>query len=192
MRYNIILISASLLLLLFAIVFDVNYINYQAPIAYAQWEKITLYDFRAFKKPGNELEGSNEFAYIKSSRKIRYLNDSTFEITSFFYPTRSYVYDDEIHSPGLLEHELYHFQITEYFSRLLRRDIITNGIVSTADHINQRNDEYIISESEMQNDYDTQTDHSYVLDKQEEWEKYIDSLNNNLAEYANPVFFVKK
>ena len=192
MRFNFILISVSIALLLFAALFEVNYINYESPIEFAQWQKISFDDFRAFKKPGAELEGNDDFAYINCGREISFENenDSTLKIVSLFYPTRSYVYNEGVCDPALLRHELYHFKITEYFSRCLREDIMFQDI--TIDHIDRRNNKYIDDENKMQAQYDKETDHSAIEDQQLKWQKYIDSLNDDLAAFADPVFSARR
>jgi hypothetical protein len=88
MRFALILITSSLILLAVAALFDVNYIDYKTPIPYSEWRKINFYDFRGLKKPGMTLHGVAEFAYIKTSRGIHFLNSGDIEIITYFHPSR--------------------------------------------------------------------------------------------------------
>ena len=123
MKFAIFFGGIGIILLSIAILFDVNYLNYGSPMSYSQWQKINFYDFRALKKPGMTLNGVAEFAYIKTNRKIHYYNNGNIEITTYFHPARSYVFASDIRNPDLLNHELYHFHISEYCTRLLRKKI---------------------------------------------------------------------
>jgi len=191
-RLNIIFFVAGVILLLTAILFDVNYLDYNNPIPFDKCQTITLYDFKGLKRPGNTLDGSHKFAYIKTSRKINYLGDGVIRITAYFHPSRSYVFNQYTRSPDLLRHELYHFFITEYFTRLLRRDIqayqgeITHRIIRDLDK------KYILLENEMQWQYDEESYHSYVLQAQKNWETSLDNKLLSLADFSNPLLNTKK
>jgi hypothetical protein len=118
MKFIIIFTAVGIILLSVAIVFDINYYNYSKPLPYSQLQKIRLSDFRALSRPGKTLNGTKEFAYIKTNRSIRNLNNGDVEITTYFHPSRSYVFENNIRDRDLLTHELYHFHISEYFTRL--------------------------------------------------------------------------
>ena len=191
MKFNNFFSVTGLIVLSIAILFDVNYINYERPVPYSRWQEINFYKFRGFKKPGMTLNGVAEFAFIKTNREIRYPDKQTIEITTYFHPSRSYVFSQDIRSPGLLRHELYHFHITEYCTRLLRKEILEiNGNISRkiiAD-IDSKYDEL---ETLLQRGYDTDTYHSYVLQEQRKWEDRIDSLLFSLQAFANPVLRIR-
>lgn len=166
MKFTLIISGAGIIFLPVAIVFDINYLNYRNPIPYSQLQKINFYDFRALKRPGLTLNGVEEFAYIKTNRKIHYLNNGDFEITTYFHPARSYVFAHNIRDHDLLIHELYHFHISEYYSRLLRKEISETQNNIPDDLIFQLNEKYYRLENEMQVKYDEDTYHSYVLQEQ--------------------------
>jgi hypothetical protein len=121
MRFALILIASSLILLALAALFDVNYIDYKTPIPYSEWRKINFYDFRGLKKPGMTLHGVAEFAYIKTSRGIHFLNSGDIEIITYFHPSRSYVFAQDIRNADLLTHELYHFQVNILLLRKIQQ-----------------------------------------------------------------------
>ncbi|MFI5187865.1 MAG: hypothetical protein ACHQF0_14125 [Chitinophagales bacterium] len=187
MKFAIIFSGAGVILLSIAILFDVNYISYSKPVPYSQWKKISFYDFKAFKRPGLTLNGVSEFAFIKDDRRIHYLNNGNIVITTYFHPSRSYVFAQDIRNPDLLRHELYHFHIAEYCARLLRKEIsermnsITNGMVE------KLNIKYYKVENEMQNEYDEDSYHSYVLQEQKKWEMKVDSLLHALEAFSEPL-----
>ena len=191
MRSNIIFFVLGWILLLTAALFDVNFLDNKDPIPFDQWKTITFYDFKGLKKPGNTLDGVAEFAYIKTSRKINYTGRDA-RITAYFYPSRSYVFDQQIRNPDLLRHELYHFFITEYFTRLLRKEIKTYDGKITRSFIAELNKEYYRLENEMQDQYDEETYHSYVMKAQQKWETFLDNSLSLLAGFADPDVSLKK
>ena len=184
MKLAIFLITLSFILLAVAALFDVNYLDYERPIPYSEWEKINFYDFKGLKKPGRTLNGVSEFAYIKTTRTIDYLNVGNIEITTYFHPSRSYVFAKDIRNADLLRHELYHFHIAEYFSRLLRREISRQKDMITRSQIADLDHEYEKREIEMQDRYDEDSYHSYVLQEQKKWEMNVDSLLRSLQKFS--------
>jgi len=190
MRLAIFLIVLSLILLAVAALFDVNYIDYERPLPYSEWEKINFYDFKGLKKPGMTLNGVSEFAYIKTTRTINYLNNRNVEITTYFHPSRSYVFAKDIRNADLLRHELYHFHIAEYFSRLLRQEVSRQKDMITRNQIADLNHEYKKLESEMQGRYDEDSYHSYVLQEQKKWERQVDSLLRSLQKFSDSHVYI--
>lgn len=190
MKFAIIFIGLSVVLLLVSILYDINYLDYEKPVPYSRVSTINFYDFKALKKPGMTLYGVSEFAYIKTNRKISYLNDGNVEITTYFHPSRSYVFAQDIRNNDLLTHELYHFHISEYCTRLLRREIFESRNEITHKAIETLNRKYYRLEDEMQTEYDEDSYHSYVLQKQKEWEEKVDSLLLSLKDFSDPVVII--
>jgi len=191
MKFTIFFLAAGIVLLSVAIAFDINYFNYSRPIPYSQLRKISFHDFRAFKRPNMALNGVKEFAYIKTNREIHFLNNGSIDITTYFHPSRSYVFAQNIREADLLTHELYHFHITEYYSRLLRREILENPITISHNMINLLNEKYYQLENEMQLKYDEDTYHSYIMQEQKKWEIKIDSLLQSLESFSNPLITIR-
>ncbi|HXC06832.1 MAG TPA: hypothetical protein VNZ86_18870, partial [Bacteroidia bacterium] len=121
-RINIIIFITGCLMLAVVLLFDVNYLHYKSPMPYAQWKSITFSDFRGLKRPGQTLDGMSEFAFIVPQMKVSGSGKSI-EVQTYFHPCRSYVYNTAIQDEKLLKHELYHLHITEYTSRLLRKQL---------------------------------------------------------------------
>ena len=191
MKFTIFFLGIGVILLSVALVFDINYFNYSRPIPYSQLQKISFSDFKAFKRPGMRLNGVSEFAYIKTSRSVHNLNNGDIEIITYFHPSRSYVFANNIRDKDLLTHELYHFHISEYFTRLLRKEIIENPNNTSSDMIIRLNKKYYEFENEMQLKYDEDTYHSYVMREQKNWEIKIDSLLQSLASFSSPLIRVR-
>ena len=191
MKFTIIFTGMGIILLSVAIAFDINYLNYSRPIPYSQLQKIRFSDFRALRKPGMTLNGVNEFAYIKTNRIIRNLNNGDVEITTYFHPSRSYVFENNIRDRDLLTHELYHFHISEYFTRLLRKEILESPDNISNKMIARLNKKYYELENEMQLKYDEDTYHSYVMHEQKNWEIRTYSLLRSLADFSSPLIGVR-
>ena len=190
MKFTIFFLAAGIILLAAAIVFDVNYFNYSRPVPYSQLQKISFHDFRALKKPGLTLKGVQEFAYIKTNRRIHYVNNGNVEITTYFHPSRSYVFANNIRDRDLLTHELYHFHISEYCTRLLRKEISETSNNISDNMIVRLHEKYYQFENEMQLKYDEDTYHSYVMKEQKKWEIKIDSLLQSLLSFSNPLIHI--
>jgi hypothetical protein len=85
----------------------------------------------------------------------------------------------------LLKHELYHFKITELFARKAKEKI------STFEKVSKKEIKKIITEIEyeerkFQIEYDYDTHHSFIYNKQIEYQKTIDSLLLTLNNFKNP------
>ncbi len=191
MKFNLILLACSLLLLSTAIIFEINYLNYGSPVSYSRWKTITFYDFKGFKKPSETFYGNKEFAFIRTNREGHFINDTTIELISYFHPSRSYVFEQHMRNPGLLTHELYHFHITEYCTRLLRKEILDHNRPVSRSKLDELCKKYEAVERDMQIMYDDESYHSYVLKEQIRWEHYIDNALAQLNPYREPVLYLK-
>jgi hypothetical protein len=187
MKFNLFFSAAGLIMLSVAILFDVNYINYERPLPYSRWQEISFHKFKGIKKPAMTLDGMSEFAYIKISREIYFPDHGTIGITTWFHPSRSYVFSRDIRNPDLLRHELYHFHIAEYCTRLLRKEIVKKNDPLTRRMISELDTKYYELENQLQSEYDNDSYHSYVLQAQKKWEMRIDSLLVSLQAFSDPV-----
>jgi hypothetical protein len=191
MKFTIIITTAGIILLSVAIAFDINYLRYNRPVPYSQLQKIRFSDFKALRKPGMTLNGVKEFAYIKTNRTLRFLENGEIEITTCFHPSRSYVFENNMRDMDLLTHELYHFHISEYFTRLLRKEILERPDNASHNTIMRLNERYYKLENEMQLKYDEDTYHSYVMHQQKKWEIRTDSLLQSLAAFSEPLVVIR-
>lgn len=99
---------------------------------------------------------------------------------------RSYV-DTAKKIPRILLHEQYHFNITEYWSRKLKKDIATGHF--TVKNFKQKAIDLQLEANtkckEMQIEYDTDTKHSILKDEQQKWQQKIDDLLKKTEQYAD-------
>lgn len=133
----------------------------------------------------NTLE--NEYvADILSS--IKYKNtfeDPDFEIFAYMDQNNSHKVKDSIDNQVLI-HEKYHFNITEYHARLLRKEIIGIGRKSINEYkMNKALNKYLKLCNKMQDEYDNQSDHNRKREKQRFWELKIDDLLRQTEIYSN-------
>ncbi|MBV6643909.1 MAG: hypothetical protein KI790_00580 [Cyclobacteriaceae bacterium] len=132
------------------------------------------------KTPGQQHQGTDDFAFIKTNIEIKW-HDNAVSVISYFHPSRSYVYFDDLENEALLTHELYHFHITELFARKIRKKISDMRDKSDKSQINELYWLLLKEEDSMQLNYDYETNHSQLLGKQLNWQKKIDSLLLNLG-----------
>jgi hypothetical protein len=161
-----------------------NYLNYEKPIPYKDYGSINFKNFKGIELFQKELFGSKYFAYVVTSIEVDYEKDSV-SIISYFHPSSSFVYNKESRFKDLLKHELYHFKITELFARKAKEKISTFEKVSKKE-INIIIEEIEIEERKFQIKYDYDTHHSFIYNKQIEYQKTIDSLLLTLNNFKNP------
>jgi hypothetical protein len=175
MRSNLILLAFSVAFVAMAGSFHINYMDYENPIAYSNWKTITWADFRGNNTPYRTLKGHREFGFIETSIDILEADDTLY-ITTFFHPSRSYVYNKRIIDRPFLKHELLHLHITEYHARLLRKKV-TEGLASNGSaDVDELLEEINYEHAVMQVQYDEETDHGLFVGKQKRWQQRIDSL----------------
>jgi hypothetical protein len=186
LRINLVIFLSGCLMLAAATLFDVNYLSYKSPMPYSKWREITLADFKGLKRPDQTLDGQSDFAFIVSDVKVK-RSDGIIAVTSYFHPARSYVFNDKLQNNDLLIHELYHFHITEYCARLLRKSIILSGKPISDKTLESMKNKIKHYADSLQYEYDDQTYHSYVVGKQKNWERVIDSCLNSLKGYESVI-----
>lgn len=185
LRVNAVIFITALLLLGVALIYDINYFKYKAPIEYSEWQEIDWSDFRAIKRPKQTLHGNQNFAFICTEIACKF-SDEELEVKTFFHPARSYTFSEEVAGKNLLKHELFHLHITEYWARELRKSIHRLKDKSDKSKLNEVIGEFKQKEREMQYKYDDDTYHGYILGTQRDWEHRIDSSLLSLENYSKP------
>ena len=91
-------------------------------------------------------------------------------------------------SDYILSHEQYHFDITEYWSRRIKKDISNTHFTTKnfREKIGDIRRQNFKSAHEMEVQYDDETQHSLVKEQQQKWEKRIDGLLKDTEKYADP------
>ncbi|MEO4005968.1 MULTISPECIES: hypothetical protein [unclassified Flavobacterium] len=187
---KIIFIVIVVLLSGFATLTQINFLDYQKPVRFKDIDQVTLNDFKGLEFFQKSLYGNKSFAYIKTSIDYEFKDDSL-RIESFFHPSSSYVYNKKAYSKELLTHEIYHFKITELYTRIAKKrisdlkNVTKNQAEDLIDAIKQEEQNYQIQ-------YDDDTFHSYVLSEQKKYEKTIDSLLNLHRNFKNPKIYLNE
>jgi len=172
-------------MLLVSVLLHVNILRYSSPIPFTEIDRITLKDFKGYRRPYQTLDGQRDFAFITTTINWD-KTDKGVEVQAAFHPARSYVYNDKIVDRFLLKHELYHFRITEIFARKCRQQLSQINEVPSDDAIGEIFSDIVESEIEMQQRYDEESYHGYLMKEQKRWEESVDSLLNSLIEYRIP------
>ncbi len=145
--------------------------NFNAPVTITRWGKLTWNDFKGFVPP------FSGYGAVISSQVYLEFDSTTSKYIAYAGQNnmRSWTKEATTSSNYALNHEQYHFNITELHARLLNEYIAANP--------NEREGFYRIHLAGinydlgvMQTNYDNQTDHSVIQDKQRHWEFRIDSL----------------
>lgn len=182
LKYNLYVLSISLVIIL--TLSHTNFLNYESPIPYKRINAISFKNFRGLELFKKELYGSKYFAYVVTSIDYE-INGDSLSVQSFFHPSQSFVYNKNSSSKELLNHEIYHFKITEIYTREAKKEISEIKTISKAE-IKNIIKKIKVREQKFQEKYDYDTFHSYVLKEQTKYEKNVDSLLYLLKNYKNP------
>jgi hypothetical protein len=178
------------IIVLFAGIYEINYLDYASPIPYKYWETITWEDFRGLRRPTHNLQGSTRIAFITCDFEVAEEKKQV-SVTTYFHPSRSFVYSRNTFDKNLFTHEMYHLHITELCARLLRKEIHDNLLSGKENELSLYAETFRKKEDSMQREYDYETDHGYRLGDQRKWQSRIDSLLLDLAEFKDPVIAKK-
>jgi hypothetical protein len=187
-KINATVMILGLTLFIVSILIHVNILRYSRPIPFSDIDKITLKDFKGYRRPFETLDGEKDFAFITTAITWN-KNDDGLELQALFYPSRSYVFNDRIVDRFLLRHELYHFRITEIFARKCRQQLSVVGKLPSDDTISEIVAVQEESVNEMQHRYDHDSYHGYIMKEQRRWEKNVDSLLTLLDNFRTPTVY---
>lgn len=179
LKFKLFLIFVSVLILTLIPLFESNF---NAEVKYYEWKQLTWDDFQGFAKPFTRWDAS-----ISSSVYVNY--DSAAQKYRAFASMNnqlSWKKGSSVGSDYLLNHEQYHFNITEYHARLMNEYLAEHGDQSKAE-ISKHLGKIRTQLREMQKEYDDESDHSRNRDMQRWWEFRIDSLLNNELEQRTSI-----
>lgn len=168
LKSKLILIVGSLTILILVPLFRSNF---NAAVTYHRWKNLSWDDFQGFVKP---FTGWG--AGISSNVYVEY--DSAVEkyvAYSAMNNQLSWKRASSVESSYVLNHEQYHFNITEYFARKLNQ-IIKNEGLNTEEKIVSELSSIRSQLAALQDKYDNDADHGIERDLQRNWEFQIDSL----------------
>jgi hypothetical protein len=153
--------------------------------------KITWKDFKK-SLTGNAIEAAYSVCGIYISANPQQLNDSTIlvDIHAFFSKTlSSKTTEKDLLKEGVLVHEQGHFDITEWYARMLRKDIM-DARFQTIDefykNVQGMYNKEVAAFNAAQQKYDKETHHSMNADAQQKWDKAISEGIAKYAPYNNP------
>jgi hypothetical protein len=145
---------------------------YDNSIGLKRWQELAWDDFKRKDIPPNTRFdagiSSNVFVEFDSA-------EGRFLAYAAMDPQKSWKKRKAVGSNDLLKHEQYHFNITEYFARLMNLEIENNNLQD----VNEIEDKLLnirAALSEIQKKYDQESMHSLYVANQNLWEFKIDSL----------------
>lgn len=149
-------------------------------------DRLEWSDFKAAPQQRAEVIAVTASGLSFGYSTTRYPNgriDYEFDVTAHFYPEKSWFMKDLV-TNITLSHERLHFDITELHARKFRKRVKTARFSSNIDAeidviYNQINKEL----RAMQKQYDTETSHSRLVEKQEEWNRQIQEELKKMEAY---------
>jgi hypothetical protein len=152
-------------------------------------EKLTWQDY---KKRINPSGIHHAFTYSGITFEMSSENDTVIiRVYSYFDPNQSWAHPDH-RVPALLRHEQLHFDITELFARLMRKEMSAYMSKPVSEFVPAKMDvevkaiftrlynEHML----MQQKYDVETQHGIMSDEQSMWENDISTRLQALKEFA--------
>jgi hypothetical protein len=172
-KVKLLLILVSICILVVIPLLENNFFD---PVTIKRWQELDWDDFTGIPKPFTKWD-----AGISSTVYLEY--DSTSQLFVAYAGQnnqRSYVKRKSNDSDYLLNHEQYHFNITELHARMMNVYLQNNPSVGESDHYMYLST--LRSELEkMHSQYDKETNHSLKVSMQRRWEYKVDSM---LLEYS--------
>lgn len=161
-------------------------INYKEENAeYIPWvtrRNLNWEDFQSAPKRNTEAVASTSTSLGLSYQVSR--GQLTYEVTCNFSKLKSW---GLVKTDYILAHEQGHFDITELFARKLHESLSKYQFNKRTykDDINRIYNTVVKAKEEMQNAYDSETDHSRKRRYQREWAEAIEKMLEQSAPYAN-------
>ena len=144
--------------------------------------KLTWSDFKAAPDPSS---GTAALTYSSINVEFGYNNSGlTHSIKCRFNKSLSW---GRIKNDYILKHEQDHFDLAEVHARMLHKamqEYSFNSKTVSAD-LNTIYNAVMKKHVSAQQEFDQQTNHSLIAEKQKEWDKKIDSLLKTYQAYAN-------
>jgi hypothetical protein len=145
--------------------------NFFAPVTIKRWGKVSWDDFHGIPQAFSSYEaGISTSIFLEydsaKGRYVAYAGQNN---------VQSWAKRSEQKQSYLLNHEQFHFNITELHARMLN-DYIDENPDGSLQLFLLRLGSINIDLSRMQRQYDEETNHSLIYDKQRRWEYRIDSL----------------
>ena len=162
--------------------------NNEVTIPWSESYKLTWSDFKGPVKNNTDAVATTAsgitFSYSVKRNSKQVVSFKT-KISAHFYPEKSW-YKPEHVDRHILFHEQYHFNLTELHARKFRQQVaqlnVSQNISSILDEIHKQIN---IELSNMQQQYDNETNYSRNFEEQARWQDYIDSELKRLSKYKS-------
>jgi len=198
LRNNLTLISCLLLLLLFVPVLASSYFITDKKAdepEKIQWSLDRPLFWSDFKGVRDSIDYGQEEASVRTRTEL--LTSVTgdkivFLVRCYFVPETSWSVTED---SSLLVHEQMHFNLAEYYARVLRKQLSEAEYLrsdSLKDKVTDIYMEVHNIEYNKQQKYDTETNHAKSEIDQLRWNSYIQSLLTSQEAYSNPEIIVYK
>lgn len=172
-------------LMFFTMIILVGVINKKEIPPIVTWSERSLVwsDFQ----PVAKIQGDFHASIYSEMRYPKQIDKDDALVYAFMDPAFSEKIKDSMSDDQLLKHEQYHFNITEYYARLLRKAIVNQGQKgATASTLRDLYLSYEEERDKMQEEYDEVSEHNINQPKQLYWQLKIDDLLRETAYYKNP------
>jgi hypothetical protein len=162
------ILFSSVFIIAFIVLYDNSFYQKES---ITEWREISWSDFKGMPKPF-----SNFSAQIYTEIKVDYDSINEKYKSQAVQTNNKSWHDSKVKkSVHLLQHEQYHFNITEYYSRFLN-SYLKKTQPKNENEFKSKLDSVVIANKEMQALYDSETEHSTNVKEQLIWENKIDSL----------------
>ncbi len=186
MKYKIVLILLSGISLSF-----IYNIQEQSNILWSPKVKLTWDDFQG------EVDSLNEYkaitsTLIKTDVIVYNDNELEYDISCLFEKNKSWV---KKKTNSLLKHEQLHFDIAELATRKMRKRFLQHKSLNRDSinlMINKIFQEATLERRKINKDYDKETNHSLIVEKQKEWELKIAKELKALEKYSSTKVVIKR
>lgn len=186
MKFKITAISVVLSMLVISLS---SFIRFEREKGYIYWNerKLTWDDFK-----GSAPSSSPYVALTHSAIVLNFSgedNTVSFSVESAFYPKLSWKKKNV--TDYILKHEQDHFDITEIYSRILRKEIQAmkfKKYETIGTEVQQVFNKNSAACEKLQDKYDKETDHSKKEAEQYLWDTRIATMLDSLSGWAKPEF----
>ncbi|MCH2490966.1 MAG: DUF922 domain-containing protein [Flavobacteriales bacterium] len=157
--------------------------NDKMKMRWSETKKLTWNDFKGTPSGSNDYVASTNSG-ISFSYSYRTRNGETkfdYTVQSNFYPELSW-YRPTLVSDYILQHEQTHFDISELFARMLRKQLAQlDAAAADKETVDALYQQIELARREMQYQYDRESEHSKNKEVELQWRAYI---ANELQAYA--------
>lgn len=153
---------------------------------------LTWEDFKALPVKNSPLKALSSCEVSYKSKFFANNDSIEFNVIATFFPEESWA-KVEGESEKLLKHEQLHFDITELSARKLRKKLSESKFKITTVNVECKkiSSEILQNNRLYQKQYDTETNHSTVEQKQSEWEKKVQKELEKLEKYKDNIVRIK-